>query len=224
MSPSRPLLTVAAAAATCLCLAGCKSAAPAQRTTPRADPAPIIQPGAPGQASREIDATRAVDLSKVQYTSADVEFMQGMIGHHAQAVEMVELLKTRAQHPEMQGLGKRIELSQNDEIKMMQEWLTARGQMAPEQHAHHGEHAMMPGMLMPEQMQQLAAAKGNEFDKLFLQGMIAHHQGALTMVEELMKKPGAAQASDIYSFVSDVVADQSAEIERMSAMLREYSK
>ncbi|MFN7917833.1 MAG: DUF305 domain-containing protein [Vicinamibacterales bacterium] len=225
MSSGRLPSFVAAAAATCLCLAGCKSAAPAPQAQPRAQaPAPIIQPGAPGQASREIDAVRAVDLSKVQYTSADVEFMQGMIGHHAQAVEMVELLKTRAQHPEMQALGKRIELSQNDEIKMMQEWLTARGQQAPEQHAHHGEHMMMPGMLMPEQMQQLAAAKGNEFDKLFLQGMIAHHQGALTMVEELMKKPGAAQASDIYSFVSDVVADQSAEIERMSAMLREYSK
>jgi len=150
--------------------------------------------------------------------------MQGMIGHHAQAVEMVELLKTRAAHPEMQALGKRIELSQEDEIKMMQAWLTARGQMAPEQHAHHGEHMMMPGMLMPEQMQQLAAVNGPEFDKLFLQGMIAHHQGALTMVEELMKKPGAAQESEVFGFVSDVVADQTAEIDRMSGMLQEYSK
>lgn len=206
----------------------CRTAAPAAsapstRSAPSAA-APIIQPGAPGQPSAAIDAARAVDLSKVGFTSADVEFMQGMIGHHAQAVEMVELLKTRASHPEMQALGKRIELSQEDEIKMMQEWLTARGQMAPEQHAHHGEHMMMPGMLMPEQMQQLAAAKGNEFDKLFLQGMISHHQGALTMVEELMKKPGAAQESAIFGFVSDVVADQTAEIERMSGMLREYSK
>ncbi|MGC4084416.1 MAG: DUF305 domain-containing protein [Vicinamibacterales bacterium] len=107
---------------------------------------------------------------------------------------------------------------------MMQHWLTARGQLAPEQHAHHGEHMMMPGMLTPEQMQRLAAAKGPEFDRLFLEGMIAHHQGALAMVEELMKKPGAAQESEIYGFVSDVVADQSAEIERMSAMLREFSK
>ena len=165
-----------------------------------------------------------MDLSKVRFTAADVEFMQGMIGHHAQAVEMVELLKTRASHPEMQALGKRIELSQEDEIKMMQSWLTSRGQMAPEQHAHHGEHVMMPGMLMPEQMQALAAARGPEFDKLFLRGMIAHHQGALTMVEELMKKPGAAQESEMFGFVSDVVADQTAEIERMGAMLQEYSK
>ena len=152
--------------------------------------------------------TQQVVAGSPSHTEADAAFMTGMIGHHAQAVEMVELLKTRASHPEMQALGKRIELSQEDEIKMMQEWLTARGQMAPEQHAHHGEHMMMPGMLMPEQMQQLAAAKGNEFDKLFLQGMISHHQGALTMVEELMKKPGAAQESAIFGFVSDVVAER----------------
>lgn len=208
----------AAAVAACLVSSACQSAAPPRQA------APIVQPGAPGQPSQTIDATRAVDLSKVRFTSADVEFMQGMIGHHAQAVEMVELLKTRAGRPEMRALGQRIELSQVDEIRMMQEWLTGRGQSAPEQHAHHGEHAMMPGMLTPDQMQRLSAARGPEFDRLFLEGMIAHHQGAITMVDELMKKPGAAQESDIYSFVSDVVADQSAEIERMSAMLREFTK
>lgn len=208
----------AAAVAACLVSSACQSAAPPRQA------APIVQPGAPGQPSQTIDAARAVDLSKVRFTSADVEFMQGMIGHHAQAVEMVELLKTRAGRPEMRALGQRIELSQVDEIRMMQEWLTGRGQSAPEQHAHHGEHAMMPGMLTPDQMQRLSAARGPEFDRLFLEGMIAHHQGAITMVDELMKKPGAAQESDIYSFVSDVVADQSAEIERMSAMLREFTK
>lgn len=208
-----------AASAAVLVLAACRSAA-----APAPQAAPIVQPGAPGQPSQTIDAVRAVDLSKVGFTSADVEFMQGMIGHHAQAVEMVELLKTRAGRPEMRGLGQRIELSQVDEITMMQDWLTRRGQAAPEQHAHHGEHVMMPGMLMPEQMQRLNEARGPEFDRLFLQGMIAHHQGAITMVDELMKQPGAAQESDLYSFVSDVVADQSAEIERMSAMLREFTK
>lgn len=210
----------AAACAACLIFSACQSAAPATQT---AAP-PIVQPGAPGQPSQTIDAARAVDLSKVGVTTADVEFMQGMIGHHAQAVEMVDLLKTRAGRPEMRALGQRIELSQVDEIKMMQEWLTGHGQSAPEQHAHHGEHVMMPGMLMPEQMARLAAARGPEFDRLFLEGMIAHHQGAITMVDELMKKPGAAQESAIYSFVSDVVADQSAEIERMGAMLREFTK
>ncbi len=212
------LTACAAASATCLVFSACQSAVPAPQA------APIVQPGAPGQPSQNIDAVSAVDLSKVGFTSADVEFMQGMIGHHAQAVEMVELLKTRAARPEMRGLGQRIELSQVDEIAMMQQWLTRRGQAAPEQHAHHGEHTMMPGMLMPEQMQQLAAARGPEFDRLFLEGMIAHHQGAITMVDALMKKPGAAQESDIYSFVADVVADQSAEIERMSAMLREFTR
>lgn len=218
------LSVTAAAAAILLGVAACRTGAPASPQQAPSQPAPIILPGAPGQASREIDAARSVDLSKVRYSAADVEFMQGMIGHHAQAVEMVELLKTRASHPAMQPLGHRIELSQADEIRMMQEWLVARGQQAPEQHAHHGEHAMMPGMLTPEQMTRLAAAKGTEFDRLFLEGMIAHHQGALTMVEELMKKPGAAQESEIYGFVSDVVADQSAEIERMGAMLREFSR
>jgi uncharacterized protein (DUF305 family) len=150
--------------------------------------------------------------------------MQGMISHHAQAIEMTDLLKTRTERPEMRRLAERIDLSQADEIKMMQEWLVARGQIAPEQFAHHHEHMMMPGMLTDEQMQQLAAARGAEFDRLFLQGMIAHHQGALTMVAELMKQPGAAQESEVFGFIADVDADQRAEIDRMGAMLQEYTK
>jgi len=194
-------------------------------TRPASSPAvPIVQPGAPGQPSETIDAARAVDLSKVKFTSADVEFMQGMIGHHAQAIEMTDLLKTRTERPEMRKLAERIDISQADEIKMMQQWLVARGQIAPEQFAHHHEHMMMPGMLTPEQMQQLADAHGPQFDTLFLQGMIAHHAGALTMVADLMKQPGAAQESEIFAFVSDVEADQQAEIGRMQAMLLEFAK
>lgn len=185
---------------------------------------PIIQPGAPGQPNTVLDAAAAVDLSKVRFTSADVEFMQGMISHHAQAIEMTELLKTHTDNEVMRKLGERIDLSQTDEIKMMQDWLTSRGQYAPEQYAHHHESMMMPGMLTPEQMQRLAAARGPEFDRLFLEGMIAHHQGALTMVEELMKQPGAAQESAIFGFVSDVEADQRAEIERMSALLQALTR
>jgi len=193
-------------------------------TTPSQHAVPIIQPGAPGQPSTTIDAARAVDLSKVRFTSADVEFMQGMIGHHAQAIEMTDLLKTRTERPEMRKLAERIDLSQADEIKMMQQWLVARGQIAPEQFAHHHEHMMMPGMLTPEQMERLAAAHGAQFDTLFLQGMIAHHAGALTMVADLMKQPGAAQESEIFGFVSDVEADQQAEIARMQSMLVEFAK
>ena len=206
------LLSIGAAAA-------CKSATGASSSG-----TPILQPGAPGQQTKTIDTKTATDLSKVGATAADVKFMQGMIGHHAQAVEMVDLLESRTTRPEMRALGQRISLSQVDEIRMMQDWLTSRGQMAPEQHAHHGEHEMMPGMLMPEQMQQLAAAKGPEFDRLFLAGMLAHHRGALTMVEQLLKQPGAAQEPEIFGFIADVEADQGAEIARMSAMLAEYSK
>lgn len=191
----------------------CKSAAPATSAPP------IVRPGAPGQPSRTMTTTQAADLSKVAYTKADVEFMQGMIGHHSQAVEMVELLKTRTSSETMQLLGKRIELSQDDEIKMMQRWLQDRGQALPDPHAHHHGGAMMPGMLSAEQMERLAAAKGPEFDRLFLEYMIQHHQGALVMVDALMKQSGAAQESEMYAFASDIVADQQAEIDRMHYML-----
>lgn len=186
-------------------------------------PPPIVQPGAPGQASKVISAAAASDLSKVAFTDADVKFMQGMIGHHAQAIEMVELLKARTGSEDMKKLGLRIELSQDDEIKMMEHWLQARGQQPPDHMAMH-DHAgmampMMPGMLSPEEMQRLAAAKGAEFDRLFLEGMIKHHGGALTMVKDLLDVPGAAQESEVFAFVSDVEADQRMEIDRMGAML-----
>jgi uncharacterized protein (DUF305 family) len=213
------LTSMAAASAALLLALACQSVAPVQQPAP-----PIVQPGAPGQPSQTIDTARAVDLSKVRFTTADVEFMQGMISHHAQAIEMTDLLKTRTERPEMRRLAERIDISQADEIRMMQEWLMARGQVAPDQHAHHHEGMMMPGMLTPEQMATLAAARGAAFDRLFLQGMIAHHQGALTMVADLMRQPGAAQESAIFSFVSDVEADQSAEIERMGAMLQEFTR
>ena len=185
----------------------------------------IIQPGPPGQAGRVIGASEATDLSKVQATAADVRFMQGMIGHHAQAIEMVALLKTRSTWEDMQKLGLRIEVSQEDEIRMMQRWLEVRGQTLPDPHAHHkaGAH-LMPGMLTADEMARLGAAKGAEFDRLFLEGMIKHHGGALSMVEELFASPGAGQESDIYAFASDVVADQRMEMDRMAAMLRELQK
>jgi uncharacterized protein (DUF305 family) len=181
-------------------------------------PPPIIQPGAPGQAGRVVTASQASDLSKVGYTKADVAFMQGMIGHHAQAVEMVELLKTRTASEDLKKLGMRIQVSQEDEIRMMQDWLRARAQEIPGPHAHH-TGMLMPGMLTPPEMTHLAEAKGVEFDRLFLEGMIKHHGGALIMVEELFASPAAAQDSDIYAFASDVVADQRMEMDRMAAML-----
>jgi uncharacterized protein (DUF305 family) len=179
-----------------------------------------VQPGSPGQSSRVISAETAVDLSKVGYTAADVHFMQGMIRHHAQALEMTDLLRTRTQDEEMRTLARRIELSQADEIKMMQRWLEVRGQTAPAEHAHdmHGD-ALMPGMLTPEEMNRLAAATASAFDRLFLADMIRHHEGALVMVRDLFATPGAAQETEIFSFASDVDADQRMEIDRMRQML-----
>ncbi|MBI4476792.1 MAG: DUF305 domain-containing protein [Acidobacteria bacterium] len=183
-------------------------------------PPPIVQPGAPGESTRVIGAAQAADLSKVGHTDADVKFMQGMIHHHAQAIDMVNLLKTRTAHEEMRKLGLRIELSQDDEIKMMRRWLEVRGQEVPGEHAHHQPGApLMPGMLTPQEMETLAAAKGAGFDRLFLELMIKHHEGAVIMVDELFASPGAGQDSEIFQFASDVVADQRAEIDRMGAML-----
>ena len=185
----------------------------------------IVQPGAPGESSRVISADKAVDLSKVQHTPADVKFMQGMIGHHSQAVEMVSLLKSRSTREDMRLLGQRIEISQEDEIKMMQRWLQVRGQEVPGPHAMHMHGAtLMPGMLTEEEMAHLAEAKGAEFDRLFLEGMIKHHGGALTMVHELFDTPGAGQEVEIFSFASDVDADQRMEIDRMGAMLNAIAK
>ena len=147
--------------------------------------------------------------------------MQGMIGHHTQAIEMVKLLKTRTQSDDLRLLALRIEVSQNDEIKMMKTWLADRKQDVPEDGGYQMMMQMpdmaMPGMLTQKEMDQLAAAKGGEFDRLFLEYMIKHHQGALTMVEALTKA-GGGQESAVFAFASDVQADQSTEIKRMRAM------
>jgi uncharacterized protein (DUF305 family) len=185
----------------------------------------LVQPGAPGQAARVITAARAADTSGIQATPTDVQFMQGMIAHHAQALEMTALLASRTDREEMRLLARRIELSQSDEIGMMQRWLTKRGQAVPDAHAHHDHGgALMPGMLTPEEMNRLEAAKGREFDRLFLESMIKHHDGALTMVNDLFGTNGAGQEPEIFAFASDVDADQRIEIDRMTMMLREFVK
>jgi uncharacterized protein (DUF305 family) len=151
--------------------------------------------------------------------------MQGMIGHHAQAIEMTDLLGSRTASDAMRKLAQRIQVSQADEIKMMERWLSARGEDVPSAHAHHAMGAMlMPGMLTPDEMARLSAAKGREFDRLFLEGMIKHHEGALVMVKELFATAGAGQEADIFAFASDVDADQRAEIDRMRSMLKEYQE
>jgi uncharacterized protein (DUF305 family) len=193
--------------------AACRTAATAQKP-------PIVQPGAPGEPSRVVAAAAAADLSHVGFTEADVAFMQGMISHHAQAVEMVAMIPSRTHREDMRLLGLRIDVSQADEIKMMQHWLQVRRRDVPDAHAHHMHDAkLMPGMLTPQEMERLAAATGDEFDRLFLEGMIKHHGGAITMVDDLFKNPGAAQDAEIYAFATDVDNDQRMEINRMGAML-----
>jgi uncharacterized protein (DUF305 family) len=189
-----------------------------------AQPPRIIQPGAPGEASREITVAEATDTSGVRHRAADVRFMQGMIGHHAQAVEMVGLVAARTTNEGLRRLALRIEVSQNDEMQMMRDWLTRRGEPLPDPHAHHTAHGQMPGMLTAEQMSRLSAASGVTFDRLFLAGMIQHHEGALTMVKELFATPGGGQEPDLFDFASDVEADQAMEIARMGAMLKELGK
>jgi uncharacterized protein (DUF305 family) len=215
------ILVVTAAASAVAC-----GSAPAQQSVP------IVQPGAPGQASKGVSAAAAADESHVGYTDADVTFMQGMIHHHAQALDMVDLLNRNTRSNEMRQLGKRIALSQTGEIKMMQTWLKARGKDVPDPRAHDMadmpgmsmDRVMMPGMLTPDEMKHLAALNGPAFDKAFLEGMIKHHRGALTMVKELLATAGAAQDADIFNFGANIEADQSAEIERMTDMLQAMEK
>ncbi len=166
--------------------------------------------------------------------SADVKFLQGMIAHHAQALAMVALIHDHTTSPQLQLIGQRIKISQQDEIAFMQQWLEDHHQVVPTVDSNNVAHMpgaamagmsmpgmtmMMPGMLTPEQMQQLAAAKGAAFDHLFLEGMIRHHQGALSMVKDLLGTSGAAQAPEVFTFASDADADQRAEIKRMRAVL-----
>jgi uncharacterized protein (DUF305 family) len=160
-------------------------------------------------------------------TAADIHFMTGMIGHHAQAVMIAGWAASHGASSSIQTLAGRIIVSQNDEIRFMQNWLRDHGQPVPAvdtTHAHmampgmdHG--AMMPGMLTPEQLTQLDAARGKEFDRLFLTFMLQHHRGAITMVNQLIDSPGAAQDDVVFKFISDVNADQTTEIDRMGTML-----
>lgn len=200
-----------------------------QQTKPTRDGVSIVQPGAPGHSNKTLTPeTAAAPLRKP--SEADVQFMQGMITHHSQAVEMTELLRTRSHDPEVQALGKRISISQTDEMRFMREWLTERGEpisehtsmdMAGMDHMDMGSMPMMPGMLTKEQMKALAAATGPAFDHLFLTGMIQHHTGALIMVKDLFRVPGAGQDPRLFDFASDVDNTQQAEIDIMRHMLKE---
>jgi uncharacterized protein (DUF305 family) len=186
-----------------------------------AQDAPIIQPGAIGDAPRELTAEEAIKVAKTSYSPADVTFMRDMIPHHNQAVQMAELVAERTNRQELVDVAGRIDASQADEIEFMQQWLRSRGEEVPDPTAHEAMHTShtMAGMATPEQMAELAASKGIDFDRLFLKLMITHHDGAVTMVEELLEQPGSAYDSVLFEFTNDITNDQTAEIERMNALL-----
>jgi uncharacterized protein (DUF305 family) len=190
----------------------------------------VVQPGAPGQPSRKLPPSTRPTLPP--RSQADVEFMQGMIMHHSQAVEMTALIPSHTENKDLRLLGARISSSQSSEIKFMQRWLAARGESTsmampgmPDMDMSGRPMPLMPGMLTPQQMEALRQAKGAEFDHLFLAGMIQHHQGALTMVDDLYKTAGSGQTADLFDFTTDVDSGQRAEIKIMQSMLeKEPSK
>ena len=183
--------------------------------------APIVQPGAPGEAVKELSPEEAIAIANTSHSAADSQFMQDMIPHHHQAIQMAALVADRTNRQELIDVAGRINASQDDEIKFMQDWLRERGEPVPEPTAHHAMHTThtMAGMATPEQMAELAAAEGAAFDRLFLTLMIAHHEGAVRMVEELLELPGSAYDAVLFEFTSDITNDQTAEIERMHALL-----
>src|ERR1700728_800148 len=199
---------------------------PANAQQPDSASAPVVvQPGAPGKPTKTLPpSTRA---TPPQWSHADVDFMQGMIMHHAQAVEMTALISSHTQNKDLRSLGARISSSQSDEIKFMKRWLAARGESVPKAMAPMpgmdmpgDTKALMPGMLTPQQMEALRQAKGAEFDHLFLVGMIQHHNGALTMVKDLFDTAGAGQDAELFNFATDADNSQRAEIRIMEAMLK----
>ena len=192
-------------------IAGCRGAGTEEPST---SPEPAA--GA-DQATHSPPSSSKSGASRYPYTQADVDFMAGMIGHHAQALVMSKWARTHGATPAVLRLAERIINGQQDEIATIERWLEDRGQRS----SHHGHEMLMPGMLTQAQMKELDQARGSEFDRLFLTYMIQHHRGAVTMVRQLFGTPGAAQDEMTFKLASDVSADQSSEISRMERMLAE---
>jgi len=212
------LFVVVGVASSCASAAG--PAAGTSSTAPSTGPR-IVQPGAPGQASRTIEASELAAAEGVSYSEADVHFMQGMISHHAQGLDMTALVRRLATTNAVRQMSLRMEISQRDEIGLMERWLEDHDEAIRMERSMGGGMPLMPGMLTPEQMRQLGAATGADFDRLFLELMIQHHRGAVVMVAELFNTSGAGQESLIFKFASDVDADQTMEIERMQGLLNQ---
>ena len=210
-------LALAAAAPACLC---------ATPTRTQAGTPVVVQPGAPGEPSKTLPAATHATLPP--RSPADVEFMQGMIMHHSQAVEMTALIESHTQNKDVRRIGAKITSSQSDEIRFMQRWLATRGEATsmtmpgmPDMDMNGKPMRSMPGMLTPQQMDALRHASGATFDHLFLTGMIQHHNGALVMVKDLFDNPGAGQDAELFDFATDADNTQRAEIKIMQNLLKE---
>jgi uncharacterized protein (DUF305 family) len=209
----RPL---AAAAVAVLALAGCTS--DPEDSAPESD-TPVVQLGAPGESNRTLSPEEIEALDQPEHTDADVAFVQGMLPHHQQALEMTAMIDERTASRQVPLLAERIEVSQTDEIAQLENWLTERDEALPGEHSHHGDHAeLMPGMLTEDELAELRAAEGRRFDRLFLSYMIRHHEGAVLMVEELFNGDGG-QEPQVFQLARHIEPDQQVEIARMKRML-----
>ncbi len=223
------VLLVLSICALAACSGSKDTSIPVQTNGPR-----VVQPGAPGESSKVFSLEELDNVAGAKFTAADVRFMQGMIPHHQQALQMTALVQKHATTNAVRQMALRMEISQRDEIKLMEAWLTERDQPIEMpmgsmggmlhdgmQHDMAGGLHVMPGMLTAEQMKALSNARGIAFDLLFLEGMIQHHQGAIDMVATLFNSAGAAQESTIFTFAEEVDADQQMEINRMRALLEQ---
>jgi uncharacterized protein (DUF305 family) len=215
-------VTCAVFLALSLALSGCGGGSgDAEKKRAEESEAVIVQPGAPGQPSRKLTAAEAKQLEQVEHTDADVRFMRGMIHHHAQALVMTSLVRSRSADPRIPLFARRMELSQETEMRQMERWLRDRGESVPtaeeHKHDHGGGGSLMPGMASAAALARLADADGRRFDLLFLRFMQRHHRGALTMVEQLNEGGGGMEA-EIGAFARHVQSDQGIEIKRMEDM------
>jgi uncharacterized protein (DUF305 family) len=207
------------AALTLVVLAGCSS------DEDEPDVPPVVQLGPPGETGTPLSEDEISELEEAGYTDADVAFVQGMIPHHAQALVMTDLVADRAARTDLSLLAERMDVSQRDEIALMERWLEDRGEDVPDASAghHHGDGELMPGMLTDDDLARLEAASGRAFDELFLQYMIRHHEGAVMMVAELLSSDDGGQESDVFRLAQHIDSDQNTEIARMKSLLAEIA-
>ncbi len=194
-------------------LAGCSTSG---------EPAPrVVQPGAPGEDTQVLSADEVPSLDALDHSEADVRFLHGMIPHHLQALQMTALVPERTARDDVLLLAERMDVSQGDEVEQMQRWLRERGEEVPDSGAHHHHGELMPGMLSEQELAQLEAAVGAEFDRLFLEFMIRHHEGGLLMVEELFATEDGGIEPEINQIATHIDSDQRIEISRMLGILAE---